>query len=88
MTCRARIRYVTAMKFNLDQTATINVVRYGRERGGRIRTSDGTTLELGWDAMLAHLRGLTPDAARGIDHLDLPASPQRVWQALQTAARD
>ena len=27
-------------------------------------------------------------AARGIDHLDLPASPQRVWQALQTAARD
>jgi uncharacterized protein len=30
MTLRASIRYVTAMKFNLDQPATINVVRaYG-----------------------------------------------------------
>src|SRR5262249_15416157 len=37
-------------------TATINVVRYGRERGGRILTRDGATLELGWDAMMAHLR--------------------------------
>ena len=44
-------------------TATINVVRYGRERGGRIITRDGTTLELGWDALMAHLRALTPDAA-------------------------
>ena len=24
-------------------------------------------------------------SARGIDHFDLPASPQRVWQALQQA---
>ncbi len=52
-------------------TATINVVRYGRERGGRIRTADGATIELGWDAMLAHLRGLTPDAARGIDRVEI-----------------
>jgi tetratricopeptide (TPR) repeat protein/GTPase SAR1 family protein len=52
-------------------TATINVVRYGRERGGRILTADGTTLELGWDAMLAHLRGLLPDAARGIDRVEI-----------------
>jgi tetratricopeptide (TPR) repeat protein len=52
-------------------TATINVVRYGRERGGRILGADGTTLELGWDAMLAYLRGLTPEAARGIDRVEI-----------------
>ena len=52
-------------------TATINVVRYGRERGGRIIASDGTTLELGWDALQTHLRALTPDAARGIDRVEI-----------------
>ncbi|HWU89364.1 MAG TPA: dynamin family protein, partial [Kofleriaceae bacterium] len=52
-------------------TATINVVRYGRERGGRILTADGAVLELGWDAMLAHLRALTPEAARGIDRVEI-----------------
>lgn len=52
-------------------TATINVVRYGRERGGRVITDDGATLELGWDAMLAHLRGLTPADARGIDRVEI-----------------
>lgn len=52
-------------------TATINVVRYGRERGGRIVTSDGTTLELAWDALMTHLRALTPDAARAIDRVEI-----------------
>jgi tetratricopeptide (TPR) repeat protein len=52
-------------------TATINIVRYGRERGGRIHTADGTTLELGWDALMAHLRALTPDAARAIDRVEI-----------------
>lgn len=52
-------------------TATINVVRYGRERGGRIVTADGTTLELGWDALMTHLRALTPDAARAIDRVEI-----------------
>lgn len=52
-------------------TATINVVRYGRERGGRIVTADGTTLELAWDALLAHLRALTPDAARAIERVEI-----------------
>ncbi len=52
-------------------TATINVVRYGRERGGRIVTADGTTLELPWDALMAHLRALTPDAARAIDRVEI-----------------
>jgi tetratricopeptide (TPR) repeat protein/GTPase SAR1 family protein len=52
-------------------TATINVVRYGRERGGRIVGADGVTLELGWDALMAHLRALTPEAARGIDRVEI-----------------
>ncbi|MDQ3370566.1 MAG: dynamin family protein, partial [Myxococcota bacterium] len=52
-------------------TATINVVRYGRERGGRILTSDGTTLELGWDALMTHLRALTPAAARAVDRVEI-----------------
>jgi tetratricopeptide (TPR) repeat protein len=52
-------------------TATINVVRYGRERGGRIIPRDGATLDLGWDALMAHLRALTPDAARAIDRVEI-----------------
>jgi len=53
-------------------TATINVVRYGHERGGRIlAASGGTALELGWDALMAHLRALTPEAARAIDRVEI-----------------
>ena len=52
-------------------TATINVVRYGRERGGRIVAADGAIVELGWDELMAHLRALTPDAARAIDRVEI-----------------
>ncbi len=52
-------------------TATINVVRYGRERGGRILSRDGTTLELGWDALMEHLRALTPETSREIDRVEI-----------------
>jgi tetratricopeptide (TPR) repeat protein/GTPase SAR1 family protein len=52
-------------------TATINVVRYGRDRGGRVVSADGATLELGWDALMAHLRALTPEAARAIDRVEI-----------------
>jgi len=52
-------------------TATINVVRYGRERGGRVIRADGSALELGWDALMAHLRGLSPEEARGIDRVEI-----------------
>jgi tetratricopeptide (TPR) repeat protein len=52
-------------------TATINVVRYGRERGGRVIAGDGAALELGWDALMAHLRALTPEAARAIDRVEI-----------------
>jgi tetratricopeptide (TPR) repeat protein/GTPase SAR1 family protein len=52
-------------------TATINVVRYGRERGGRIVRHDGTTEELGWDPLMQRLRSLTPDDARSIDRVEI-----------------
>ena len=52
-------------------TATINVVRYGRERGGRLVARDGATRELGWDALMAHLRQLTPEEARAIDRVEI-----------------
>ncbi|MEO8842261.1 MAG: dynamin family protein [Kofleriaceae bacterium] len=52
-------------------TATINVVRYGRERGGRIVAGDGGALELAWDALMAHLRALTPAAARATDRVEI-----------------
>jgi hypothetical protein len=52
-------------------TATINVVRYGRERGGRIISRDGATTELGWEPLMEHLRALTPDDARAIDRVEI-----------------
>jgi tetratricopeptide (TPR) repeat protein/GTPase SAR1 family protein len=52
-------------------TATINVVRYGRDRGGRVVSADGASLELGWDALMAHLRALSPEAARAIDRVEI-----------------
>jgi tetratricopeptide (TPR) repeat protein/GTP-binding protein EngB required for normal cell division len=52
-------------------TATINVVRYGRERGGRVISADGSTLELGWDDLMAHLRALTPAMVGGIDRVEI-----------------
>ncbi len=52
-------------------TATINVVRYGRERGGRIVMRDGAILAFDWDGLMAHLRVLTPDAARSIDRVEI-----------------
>jgi len=52
-------------------TATINVVRYGRERGGRIIAADGTAQALGWEPLMAQLRALTPDEARAIDRVEV-----------------
>lgn len=52
-------------------TATINVVRYGRERGGRIVAADGGVVEYTWDALMAHLKALTPEAARAIDRVEI-----------------
>ncbi len=54
-------------------TATINVVRYGRERGGRIvgRGADAAIRELSWDALMQALRELTPEDARDIDRVEI-----------------
>ncbi len=52
-------------------TATINVVRYGRERGGRVIAKTGAVLDLGWDALMTHLRELSPEAARETDRVEI-----------------
>jgi len=41
-------------------TATINVLRYGRERAGRVVYRDGQSRTVGWDKVPALLRGLDP----------------------------
>ncbi len=52
-------------------TATINVVKYGHERGGRIHGRDGSARDLAWDDLHPHLRGLTPEAAAAIDRVEI-----------------
>lgn len=52
-------------------TATINVVKYGHERGGRLLAPDGSARELAWDDLHATLRGLAPDEARAIDRVEI-----------------
>lgn len=52
-------------------TATINVVKYAHERGGRLVARDGAARELGWDALHAALRGLSPDDAAAIDRVEI-----------------
>lgn len=52
-------------------TATINVVRYGLARGGRVHRRDGAAVDLAWDALHPHLRGLAPAAAAAIDRVEI-----------------
>jgi tetratricopeptide (TPR) repeat protein len=52
-------------------TATINVVKYGHERGGRLIAPDGSGRALRWDELHAALRALTPDDARAIDRVEI-----------------
>ncbi len=52
-------------------TATINVVKYGVERAGRILGKDGTITELAWDQLQPRLRGLSSDEARAIDRVEI-----------------
>lgn len=58
-------------------TATINIVKYGRERGGRIAHRHGGTEELGWDALQDRLRSLTAQEAREVAYVEilLPLPP-------------
>ncbi|HEY3354715.1 MAG TPA: dynamin family protein [Polyangia bacterium] len=47
-------------------TATINVLKYGAERMGRVVYRDDTSRDVPWGEVPALLRGLDPDAARAI----------------------
>jgi tetratricopeptide (TPR) repeat protein/GTPase SAR1 family protein len=47
-------------------TATINVLKYGAERGGRVVYRDDTTRDVPWDDVPALLRGLDEAEARRI----------------------
>src|SRR5690606_30652104 len=47
-------------------TATINVVKYGRERGGRVVHRDGRAVSLGWTELFERLRALDAAAARDV----------------------
>ncbi len=52
-------------------TATINVVKYGHERGGCLRGRDGSATEVPWDQLHDRLRALTPDEAREVDRVEI-----------------
>jgi len=52
-------------------TATINVVKYGRDKGGRILRRDGSAEALGWDALFPRLRELTPEDAAQVDRVEI-----------------
>ena len=47
-------------------TATINILRYGRERAGRVIYRDGQSRTVGWDKVPGLLRGLDPAEASRI----------------------
>jgi len=52
-------------------TATINVVKYGREKGGRLIYRDGNVVTLGWDELFARLHALTEEQARDLDRVEI-----------------
>ncbi|HET6611275.1 MAG TPA: dynamin family protein, partial [Kofleriaceae bacterium] len=52
-------------------TATINMVKYGRERGGRILGRDGRTDTLSWESLQSALRGLDAAAAERIEVVEI-----------------
>ncbi len=52
-------------------TATINVLKYGRERGGRIVYRDGTVDVLEWDALFAALHALDDKRALDIQQVEI-----------------
>jgi Flp pilus assembly protein TadD/GTP-binding protein EngB required for normal cell division len=52
-------------------TATINVVKYGHARGGRLHGRDGSVRELAWDELHPHLRELDLAEAAAIDRVEI-----------------
>ncbi len=52
-------------------TATINVVKYGRERGGRIIGHDGSVRTLDVEELYEALHALEPEAVRAIERVEI-----------------
>ncbi|MCG8418645.1 MAG: dynamin family protein [Proteobacteria bacterium] len=52
-------------------TATINVVKYGRERGGRIVYRDGRIETVDWDDLFSVLRALPAERVRHIEVVEI-----------------
>jgi tetratricopeptide (TPR) repeat protein len=52
-------------------TATINIVKYGREPGGRISYRDGTLEPLAWDELGSALHALDDERVRRIDVVEI-----------------
>jgi tetratricopeptide (TPR) repeat protein len=52
-------------------TATINIVKYGREPGGRISYRDGTLEPLAWDELGQALHALDDERVRRIDVVEI-----------------
>lgn len=52
-------------------TATINIVKYGRERGGRVVYRDNTSRELAHDELTVSLAGIDEEEARKVRHVEL-----------------
>lgn len=52
-------------------TATINLLKYGRERGGRVVYRDGTSRSVRWSEVPALLRGLDPAEAKRISVVEV-----------------
>jgi tetratricopeptide (TPR) repeat protein/GTP-binding protein EngB required for normal cell division len=52
-------------------TATINIVKYGRERGGRILYRDGTIVTLSWNELFPELSQLGERRARAVEVVEI-----------------
>lgn len=52
-------------------TATINIVKYGRERGGRVVYRDNTSRELAHNELSASLAAIDDEEARRVRHVEL-----------------
>lgn len=52
-------------------TATINLLKYGREPGGRVLYRDGQSKTIPWSRVPALLRGLDPEEARKVELVEV-----------------
>jgi GTPase SAR1 family protein len=65
----------------LPTTATINVFRWGRERGAQVHDRDGHVVDLRGDDVGSFLRGLDAEAAATIHHVEIRRTGVRLGDA-------